>query len=332
MKRLVAYLATCLFQALLAASPVAASDYTVMIVTWRGCEQACTGFQNHLKYRDYSIEYLARDANYDTSSIPAFLDEARKRKVDLIVSWGTSVTRTIAGRLTTMDDPAYNQDIPQVFMIVADPVGAGIIESLEKTSRPNLTGTYNRMPEIVTLDTIRAFKPDFSHLGLLVNPSESNSVLKRDELQQMATAQGLTLTSVEIANEAGEPTANAIPAAMRELAEAGVDFVYLGSSSFLKDNGKIIATAAADLKLPVLSPYEEMVRNEEALISVAARYEDVGVLAAELAEKILIDGMTPGDIPVARMTRFAVTINMNVAKALAVFPPIDLLQIAEIVE
>jgi putative ABC transport system substrate-binding protein len=55
----------------------------------------------------------------------------------------------------------------------------------------------------------------------------------------------------------------------------------------------------------------------------------VGRLAGEQAEKILVDGVAPGDLPVVRMTNFAVVINMDVAKELKLFPPLDLLQIAE---
>src|SRR3546814_2013249 len=66
-------------------------------------------------------------------------------------------------------------------------------------------------------------------------------------------------------------------------------------------------------------------------MSVAARYYDVGRLAGEQAEKILVDGISAGELPVAQMTNFAIVINMDVAKKLRLFPPIDLLQIAETV-
>lgn len=79
----------------------------------------------------------------------------------------------------------------------------------------------------------------------------------------------------------------------------------------------------------MLSPYERLVRDSQALISVAARYYDVGRLAASQADKILLGGTTPGDLPVARMTDFAFVINMTVAKKLKIFPSIELFQIAE---
>ncbi len=118
---------------------------------------------------------------------------------------------------------------------------------------------------------------------------------------------------------------------MAALKQAGADFVYMGSSSFLRDNAGALKEASLQHSLPVLSPYEAVVRDGDALVSVAARYYDVGRLAGAQAERILVEGKTPGELPVARMTDFAVTINLDIAKRLGAFPPIGLLQIAETV-
>ena len=75
-----------------------------------------------------------------------------------------------------------------------------------------------------------------------------------------------------------------------------------------------------------------MVRKSDALLSVAARYHDVGRLAARQALRILVDGKAPGDLPIARITEFAYVINMRVARRLKRFPPLEFLQIAETVK
>lgn len=51
--------------------------------------------------------------------------------------------------------------------------------------------------------------------------------------------------------------------------------------------------------------------------------------AGKQAEKILVDGETPGDIPVAAMTEFTYVTNMETARKLKLFPPIEVLQFAE---
>ncbi len=314
------------------ATPAAAAQYQILIATWRGCEEACRGFQDYLDEVGLDAEFLLRDAGRDRSLLPGFLAEARAEQVDLILTWGTSVTRGIAGTLADLDDPAFNHDIPQVFTVVADPVGAGIVRSLEATGRANLTGTFNRVPESVNIETIRAYDPGFERLGLIYNTNEKNSVLKHSEIAALSAEMGFDLTAVELPLGAdGKPRVEDIAPAMAELKAAGVDFIYLGSSSFLDVNRDAFTGAAVASGLPVLSPYERLVRDSQALISVAARYTDVGRLAGMQAEKILAGGATPGDLAVARMTDFAFVINMDVAKKLKLFPPLDLLQIAETV-
>ena len=309
-----------------------AAQYKIMVATWRGCEEACQGFQDYLTEHGVDAEFILRDASQKKEALPGFLAEARAARVDLIVTWGTSVTRGIAGTQAELGDPTYNHDLPDVFMIVADPVGSGIVESLDRTGRPNVTGTYNRVPEEVNIETIRAYLSSFKRLGLLYNTNEKNSVLKRDEVAALTGPMGFELTALELPlGNDGKPQVEGIAPKMAELKAAGVDFLYLGSSSFLQDNRDAVTGAAVENGIPVLSPYERLVRESQALISVAPRYYDVGRLAGEQAEKILVGGITPGDLPVMRMTNFAVVINMGVARKLKLFPPIDLLQVAETV-
>ncbi|MEZ5797794.1 MAG: ABC transporter substrate-binding protein [Paracoccaceae bacterium] len=318
----------------LAALPAAAEEAAkVAIATWRGCEEACQGFQDYLNGTGHQVEFTILDAAQDKSRLPGVLTAAREAQVDLILSWGTSVTIGLAGTLDQQGAEGLNGDIPQIFMIVADPVGSGVVRSLEETGRPNITGTYNRMPETVTLQAMRNYMPALRHIGLLFNADEKNSTIKRDELAALASEQGLDFTALEIALDAtGKPMEEDIAPKMAALKAAGVEFVYVGSSSFLQAHSAALGKAAGSRKMPVLSPYEDMVRNGAALISVAARYYDVGTLAGQLAEKILFDHVAPGDLPVLQMNDFAVTVNMKVAGVIEAYPPMQLVKVAEIVE
>jgi putative ABC transport system substrate-binding protein len=303
-----------------------------MITTWRGCEEACQGFQDYLVEQGVDSQFILRDAQKKSKALQGFLAEAREKKVDLILTWGTSVTKGIAGTLSELDNPEFNHDIPNVFTIVADPVGAGIVKSLDHTGRTNVTGTYNRVPEETIIETIRTYLPNFKHLGMLYNADEKNSLLKRDEVAALKGPMGFKLTALELPLDSiGKPHVDDIATKMAELKAAGVEFIYLGSSSFLRDNEDAFTGAAVNNGIPILSPYENMVRESQALISVAARYYDVGRLAGQQAEKILVGKIVPGELPVLRMTNFAVVINMDVAKKLKLFPPLNLLQVAETV-
>lgn len=314
------------------ATQVAAAQFKVMIATWRGCEEACNGFQDYLNEAGIDIEFLIRDAGRDSSKLPAFIAEARAEKVDLILTWGTSVTRGIAGTLDDLDNPDIPHEIPRVFTVVADPIGARIVKSFEDTGRKNVTGTFNRVPERVNIETIRLYLPSFSHLGLLYNRNENNSALKHNEMAALSKEMNFTYTAVELPLHAdGKPRTEDIAPKVAELRAAGVDFLYLGSSTFLDVNREVYTSAAIENGLPILSPYERLVRESQALISIAAPWYDTGRLAGAQAEKILVGGASPGGLPVARVTDFSFVINMEVARKLNLLPPTELLLIAETV-
>ena len=181
--------------------------------------------------------------------------------------------------------------------------------------------------------TIRRILPGFRRLGLLYNENEPNSVLKRDELAALSDAGGFELIALPMPlDSSGLPSPEDIAPMTRALMSRGAEILHIGSSSFLRANGALLGNAARSIELPVISPYEDLVRDGHALISVAARYYDVGRLAGRLAEAILFEGRVPGSLPVARMTEFAITVNLSVGKEIGLLPPIDLLGVAEIVD
>ncbi len=310
-----------------------AGEKTIYGIFWEGCEHGCQGFLDEIENSGFDAEVLIRDAMQDRDKLPEFIAEARGIGADLVLTYGTSVTLGVAGQMDDAEPEKFISQRPLVFMYVSDPFGSGIAESFEGSGRPHIAGTYNRVPEAVNIKTIRTIQPDFDHLGILFNLNERNSALKVKEMAELSKEMGFELTALEIdPGNQGVPDPALIPGKVAELAEAGVDFIYLGSSSFLRLNAEVFTGAAVENGLPILSPYEEVVREQDALLSIAARAADVGALAAQQALKILRDGVEPGDLPIARVTDFAYVVNMDVANKLGMYPPIELLQIAEIVE
>ncbi|MCZ6579376.1 MAG: ABC transporter substrate-binding protein [Gammaproteobacteria bacterium] len=308
-------------------------EFTIYMVFWRGCEEACAGFKEYIAEKGIDAELVIRNANRDKAKLPAFVEEARALEADLVVTWGTSVTRGIAGTLSDQSDPRFINDIPVVFMVVADPVGSQVIVSYEKTGRANVTGTRNRVPETVNINTIRSYFPAFKRLGLLYNTNEHNSVIKVQEIAKLAKTMNFELVALELElGSDGKPKTESIPVRMAELDAANVDFIYLGSSSFLDVHRDIFTQSAVDHGIPVLSPYERLVRDSHALLSIAVRYQDVGRLAGRQVKSILIDGQKPGDLPVLSVDQYAYVINMTTARKLNMFPSVEILQIAETVE
>jgi len=305
----------------------------ILGVVYRGCEHACKGFKAGIAESGFDAEIVIRDIAQDKAQLPKVVQEARAMKADLVLTWGTSVTLGIVGTLDDVRNPRFLNDIPVVFTIVADPFGTRVAKSFEGSGRANVTGTFNRVPEAVNIEVVRQYDPTFTKLGLLYNSNERNSVIKRKELAKLVPTLGVELVALELdPGSKGAPEPATISKRMAELRKMGVKWVYLGSSSFLYKNGDLFTSSAVENDIAIVSPYESLVRNHQALLSVAARYDDVGRLAAEQALKILRDGTTPGDLPIVRATDFAYVVNMEVAKKLGRYPPFAFLQVAETVK
>lgn len=205
----------------------------IYAVVWRGCEEGCTSFKEYIEGSGLNAKIILRNANRDKSKLSGYVNEARSLKADLVLTWGTSVTLGLAGTLADKNNPEFIHDIPLVFMIVADPIRSEIIESYKKTGRENITGTRNRPPESVYIKAIQSYYPKFKKLGILFNRNETNSVLKMNEIRELSTKMGFRLVALELdLGLDGHPQTEDIATKVSELKSAGVDFIYLGSSSF----------------------------------------------------------------------------------------------------
>ena len=306
--------------------------FDIYMIVWRGCEDACKGFQDYFRERDIEVNFILRNAARDKKRLPGFVREARKMNVDLVLTWGTSVTAGTVGKLGKVNPDIHLTDIPVVFMIVADPVGAKIIENYESSGRSHITGTRNRVPEEVQMKAIRAYR-QFKRIGLIYNTNEQNSVLNAETMRSVAEKMQFELVEATLdLNESGKPTVESIPLKIAELKKKNVDFIYVGSSSFLMAHRDQFTSAALEMGMPVAAAYEAMAAKSNALLAVASRYYNVGKLAGYQAEQILVEKIAPGEIPIRSLSRFSYVINMKTAKQLKLFPPISVLRYAEVVE
>lgn len=311
-------------------TPAGADTKTILGVFYEGCEHLCQGFKDRIAASEFDAAVKVVDINQDKSKLPGIVELAREEKVDLVLTFGTSVTLGIIGTVDDVGNPAFLDDIPVVFTVVADPFGTRIAESFETSGRDNVTGTFNRAPEAVNATVIKQYDPDFKKLGLLYNTNERNSLIKKEELEALLPDLGIELVAIELdPGNPGAPDPSLIPERMAEMRKHGVRWMYLGSSSFLRLYGEIYTSSAVENGIAILSPYESLVREQNALLSIAARYYDIGQLAAEQALAILRDGKNPGDLPIVRASDFAYVVNIDVARALNRIPPFSFLQVAE---
>lgn len=309
-----------------------ADPFHIYMAVWRGCEDACKGFQDYFRDNKISAKFTVRDAGRDKSKLPGFVQEARDLKADLVVTWGTSVTRIMLGPWDKPDAEKHVTKIPAVFMIVADPIGAKVVRDYESSGRSNVTGTRNRAPTAVQFKALQSYKK-FKRLGLIYNTNELNARLNAAQVRKTAKDMGLDLIEVKLPlGEDGKPSPDTIEAAVKEVADQKADFLYMGSSSFLTKFRGPFTETAIKYNLPVAAGTEVPVTKAGGLMAIASRYYNVGHLAADQARRVLVNKEPPGGIRIRRLRRFSFIINMETARKLKLYPPMEILRYAEVIK
>ena len=264
--------------------------------------------------RNIVIEDLWAEENYDR--LPALATELVRRKVDIILTYGTPGTLA-AKRATT--------DIPIVFAYAGDAVGAGLVTNL---SRPeaNVTGNTYFLPELMVkrLELLKDSLPHVRRVAILVKPDNPLFRATLPSIHLAANALKIELQQFD----ARDPTE--FEPAIHAMARNRVEGIIVQEDAVYLANQNQIIDLATKHSLPVASSGE--FGEAGALIGYGADFHEMCKLAALFVDKIL-RGAKPAELPVDRATKFETVLNMKAAKTLGVsFPSLALLRADRIIE
>ena len=315
----------------LAVPASAQADKKVMLITQRGCEEVCKGFKNHLEMQG-EVEFLWRDTAGDMTKIGAFITEARLKKPDLIATWGTGITLAVIGKHDAVDHAKHITEIPVVYMYVGNPVESQVAVSTQRSGRAWVAGANTSVPMEAQLNLMTSYR-SVKRVGMLFNANEAAAVSQAKTAQQAMIARNVQVVQAQIALGAdGQPKPNAIEAALDELARQKPDFLYYVGSSFTLAHIQTITQGAIARGMPMFSSLEPAYRSGDMLLGLISPLSGIGQAAAYQAGKILFEGKQPGDLPSPTLSRHSVLINMKAARALKIYPPMKMLQYADITE
>jgi putative tryptophan/tyrosine transport system substrate-binding protein len=212
--------------------------------------------------------------------------------------------------------------VPIVFVIVADPVGAGFVDSLARPAG-NATGftTYDYSASAKWLELLKEIAPSVKRVGVLRDPALTLGTAQFAAIQAMAPTVGVEVTPIGL-RDAGE-IERGIDALAR-MSNAGL--VVTGSSLTVVHRHLIIALAARH-KLPAIY-YERFPVKDGGLFSYGPSHLDQLRLAAGYVDRIL-KGEKPADLPGQAPTKYELVINLKTAKALGLTVPPSLLARAD---
>jgi putative ABC transport system substrate-binding protein len=303
--------------------------FKIAMILWRGETKVEEGFRAYFVSRNIAVDFQVYNINRNIDAIPGVIDKIRKNPPDLVYTWGTGVTMAVAGRYDAVDPGRNITDLPVVFVMVSAPWKTGIAAPKGQT-RSNVTGASHIAPLAAQINAIRAYRP-MKSLGVVYNVQESNSVSNIADLRALGKEMSFDVL-VEPLGEKGDPDPARIPGAVADLAKKGADFLYIGPDNFIGTYRDALTNAGFANGLGTFSATELEVREGHALFGLVSRYELVGRLAASKAAAILVEGVLPGDLPIETLNRFSYLIRLSAAKKLHLYPPLPLLDYAEIVQ
>lgn len=311
------------------ASVVSAEPLKVYGILFRGETPVEQGFQDYFREQGIEVEYTWRNINRDKTKLPGFIEEIRQLKPDLVYTWGTTVTLGVLGAYDKVDPTKHITDIPAVFTLVAAPVRANIVESMASSKR-NLTGVTVTVPIETQIRAIQSYRP-FSTLGILYTPTEKNSVVFVEDIQQLGKEMGFRVVATPFnVDSSNKPIADGAEALLADLKQQGAEWLYLPPDSFLGSQAKQrIVPKAMRLGLPTFASTEQLM-STGALAGLVSRYQGIGRFTAHKAKQILIDKIPPAEISIGPLSRFAFQINLDAVKQLQLPPPLQMLNYAEI--
>jgi putative tryptophan/tyrosine transport system substrate-binding protein len=212
--------------------------------------------------------------------------------------------------------------IPIVFVLLADPVGFGLVKSLSQPGG-NATG-----PSLMTVDLsgkrlelLKEAVPNLSRVALLVDPTDPFRARTIKSNQDAAQALGISLWPAEI------PKPDDIEPVFAKIAQNRADGIVRGAGSMLFNERARIGASAIAHRLPVITFIAEEVPNG-LLLSYGQDFPDFFRRAVAYTDKIL-KGARPADLPVEQPTKFKLVVNLKTAKTLGLTMPESLLLSAD---
>ncbi len=280
----------------------------IAMILWRGETLAEKGFMDGLsKAAGSEVNFSIFDAKQDVNELGRIITGLDRSKYDLIYTFGTTVSKAVAQKIT---------ELPVIFNVVSRPVKSGIVKSW-KGSGNNLTGVSGMAPMDSVFRTLSLIM-QIKKLGFIYNARENNSVVQKEEIAQIKGKYGFRLVDAPI------ESVDKIQATLMKVIDAKVDAVMFPSDSMVMSNADKLIPVLNKYKIPTIVAVPELVNDNGALLSLGADYYRLGELAAQSAILIL-KGQKPADIPSKTVDNLTLTTNFKTAQKLGITFPVQLI-------
>jgi len=305
-----------------AAQPQPPRTYRVGVVLQGGSySEAVDGLRDGLRELGLAegkqVIILVHDAKGDLKSIEAAARRFEDDKVDLIYAVATSVA--LATKRVT-------KHVPIVFYAGTDPVTVGLVETYGKPGG-RLTGIHGQLTDLTgkRLQVMKEMLPKLRRVVTFYNPENPAAQQSLKLARDAARGMKVELMERHVA------TVEELRTGLRDLRPGEADGLFYVSDAMVGSQEDLLIATALAKKLPMLLTNKGSALKG-ALASYGESYFTLGRLSAKHVRRILL-GADPANLPVEKLDRPQLVINLKTAKALGVtFPRSILARADEIIQ
>ena len=248
---------------------------------------------------DYEDYY--DNAQGDSSVLNQIAADQVANNVDVVVAIASPVA-------IVMQTATEGTDIPVVFSAVTDPVGAGLVDSMDAPGG-NITGTSDALDTASIMELMKAQNPQLAKIGLLYDTAQDSSELAIEEAKAWCEE-----NQVEYVEKTGSTTED-IQLAADSLAAEKVDAVFTPTDNSIMTAELTIYETFADAGIPHYCGADSFALNG-AFCGYGVDYANLGVMTGDMVVDILVNGADPAETPVQTFDNGIATINTEICEEL----------------
>ena len=272
------------------------------------------GFIDYLNENGYK---KGKDVTYDVNIAQGDMSTA-KLIADKLVGMNPNLILTIATPTSQVMVEATTE-IPIVFSAVTDPVGAGLVESLEGGGK-NVTGTTDLSPVDRQFELIMEVIPEIKKLGFIYNAGEANSLTSLKQAKEEAAKLGFEIVEATASNS-GEVLSAA------ESLVGKVDAIHIPTDNTVVSAFESVTKVCKDNDIPLFAADVDSVPRG-AVAAIAIDYYRLGKQTGRMAIEIL-KGKDPGTMPTESLEDLLLYVNPGAAAEMGIELPKDLVNRAD---
>ena len=249
----------------------------------------------------FEYEPYYSNAQADSTVLNQIAADLVADDVDVIVAIATPVAMV-------MQTATEDNQIPVVFAAVSDPVGAGLVASMDAPGA-NLTGTSDALDTDTIMNLMKAADEDIDLVGLLYDTAQDASTQAIADAKAWCDANG-----IQYVEKMGSTTDDVILAAQSLIAD-GVDAVFTPTDNTIMTAELSIYELFAEAGIPHYTGADSFALNG-AFLGYGVDYANLGVMTGDMVVEVLTGEGNVAEMPVMTFDNGIATVNTETCAAI----------------